>query len=533
MDRKAKERELLLLREKHKRDKRKSQRNEIYEAYRNFKGRYAVLIGGSGSGKSYEVADKHIDRIFNEDGHRILCCRSEQKQISESQVPLIVSRIKARYEDSYIAGEWKINLSKGHESITYLPKGNTFIFWGLDDPDKLKSIFDITSIWLEEADQIEPAALRELERRLRGYQGLNKNGTEKYKQISFSFNPVHETCWIKGMYFDKKESFQLMLRGKQSFEDCLYYKDVIIPSFTEKILIWDDKLKKDIERYKVNTLVMHTTYLDNKFIDDTYSQTLLKQQEDQPEEFNVYALGQWGQYGNHFFKEWRRDIHICDPFPIPGHWNKYTSKDYGLDMLANLWIAIDTKGTAYVYKELYESDLIISEAAKRIKKVNGTDRIICKYAPPDLDNRRQETGRSAMDIFRENGESCIKSSNDREDGWLAVKEWLKVYETRDEQTGETIKTSKLKFFSNCINGIRTIPQLKQCENNPNDVDTEPHELTHWGDALRGFCIMRNRPTIGEKSKEHYNFPSEKPKINSFLGGELTDSYINGGAFNDI
>lgn len=135
MDRKAAERELVLLREQKKRE---GNRNEIYEAYRKFKGRYAVLIGGSGSGKSYEIADKNIDRIVQEDNHRILCCRSEQKQISESQVPLIVSRIKARYEQSHINGDWKINLSKGHESITYTPNGNTFIFWGLDDPDKLK-----------------------------------------------------------------------------------------------------------------------------------------------------------------------------------------------------------------------------------------------------------------------------------------------------------------------------------------------------------------------------------------------------------
>ena len=98
---------------------RESTRNDIYEAYRQFKGRYAVLIGGSGSGKSYEVADKHIDRIYGEDGHRILCCRSEQKQISESQVPLIAARIKARYEDSFNKGKWKINLSKGHESVSY------------------------------------------------------------------------------------------------------------------------------------------------------------------------------------------------------------------------------------------------------------------------------------------------------------------------------------------------------------------------------------------------------------------------------
>lgn len=529
MDVKELQRQAKILLDSQELAKRALQRNEIYKAYRLFKGRYAVLIGGSGSGKSYEVADKHTDRIKNEDGHRILCCRAEQKQISESQVPLIVSRIKARYEKSYLANEWKLNLSKGHESITYLPNGNTFIFWGLDDPAKLKSIFDITSVWLEEADQIEASALREVERRLRGYKGTNKNGTEKYMQISFSFNPVHETCWIKGMYFDKKESYQLMLHGKQDFEGCTYYKDVILPNFDEKIMVWDELLKKDVEHHKVNTLVMHSTYLDNKFIDDTYSQTLLKQQEDNPEEFKVYALGQWGMYGNHFFKEFSKTVHVVEPFPIPSHWNRYTTKDYGLDMLANLWIAIDTYGNAFVYKELYEADLIISEAAKRIKKVNGTDKIICKYAPPDLDNRRQETGKSAIDIFRENGESCIKSGNDREDGWLAVKEWLKVYDTKDEQTGDTIKTAKLKIFDNCVNLIRCLPQAKQCEDNPNDVDEQKpsHEITHILDALRGFCIMRSRPSTEDtpQSRNDYSSFLGKPKEDS---EELDESYINMG-----
>lgn len=497
--------ELIRLLEIEKRER--ESRNEIYEAYRRFKGRYAVLIGGSGSGKSYEIADKHIDRVVQESDHRILCSRAEQKQISESQVPLIVARIKARYTDSYNAGQWKINLSKGHESITYIPNGNTFIFWGLDDPDKLKSIFDISSAWLEEADQIDDASLREIERRLRGYQGKNKNGTDKYKQISFSFNPVHETCYIKPLFFDNKEEGQLMICGEQPFDDCVHYKGIALPDFNEKIKVWDEKLKKDVERYKVNTLIIHSTFLDNKFIDDTYSQVLLKMKKDNPEEYNVYALGMWGSYGNRFFKEFNKAIHVIEPHEIPSHWSRQTSKDYGLDMLANLWFTMDTEGNVEVYKELYEPDLIISEAAKRIKQVNGDDRITIKYAPPDLWNRRQETGKSAADIFRENGEVLTKSGNDRVDGWLSVKEWLKVLEVKDEQTGEIRKTARLKIWSNCKNLIRCLPQLMQCEDNPNDVDSKKnHELTHAPDALRGFCVMRHYPS----ETPGYEIPDDLP-----------------------
>lgn len=164
-------------------------------------------------------------------------------------------------------------------------------------------------------------------------------------------------------------------------------------------------------------------------------------------------------------------------------------------MLACYWIAVDEQGNAYVYKELYESNLIISEAAKRIKEVNGADEIYKRYAPPDLWNRRQETGKSAADIFKENGISLVKSNNDRVQGWYNVKEWIKPYITKDEQTGKEITTAALKIFGNCLNLIRCLPQLQHDEKNPNDVANEPHELTHGPDAIRGFCSTRPRPSI--------------------------------------
>lgn len=325
MDIKELQRQAALQRQDMEFAKRALQRNQIYEAYRRFKGRYAVLIGGSGSGKSYEIADKHIDRIKYEDGHRILCCRAEQKQISESQVPLIVSRIKARYEKSYVANEWKINLSKGHESITYLPNGNQFIFWGLDDPSKLKSIFDITSLWVEEGDQTTAEAIRELDRRLRGYTGKNKNGTDKYMQISFSFNPVSVLSYLKKDYFDTKEIDQIMLHGEQPFTDCEYWKDFKLPDFNMKIKFYDEKEKKEKERYKYNKLVMHSTYLDNKFIDDNYASILEKQRISEPEEYNVYALGLWGITGGTFFDKGQVNKRILEqPRPIKKGYFEYT-----------------------------------------------------------------------------------------------------------------------------------------------------------------------------------------------------------------
>ena len=58
---------------------------------------------------------------------------------------------------------------------------------------------------------------------------------------------------------------------------------------------------------------------------------------------------------------------------------------------------------------------------------------------------------------------------------MATKEWLRVYETRDEQTGETIKTSKLKIFNNCEYLIKYLPQVQKDEKRINDISDEPHE----------------------------------------------------------
>lgn len=187
-------------------------------------------------------------------------------------------------------------------------------------------------------------------------------------------------------------------------------------------------------------------------------------------------------------------------------------------MLAVLWFARDTEGKAYVYKELHEPNLIISEAVERIKQVNGEDKYEYIYAPRDLWNRRQETGKSVADIFYENGIQLTKTSVDRVDGWFATKEWLKVYESRNIETGERIKDSKLKIFPNCINLIRNIPQLLVDEKNPNDVATEPHEPTHIADSLRYFCVNFTQKT---ETPREPTYEERKDEI-------LYENYINYG-----
>ena len=214
----------------------------------------------------------------------------------------------------------------------------------------------------------------------------------------------------------------------------------------------------------------------------------LKRLQNLPEkEKKALLYGEWDIFDGQFFTEFKRDIHVCKPFEIPKTWRIFRTRDYGLDMCACYWIALDWNMNAYVYKELYESNLIVSEAARKINEMTTED-IYCDYAPPDLWNRNRDTGKSTSDIFAESGQYLTKADNNRVTGWLAVHEWLKVIE--DEQ-GQ--KTCKLHIFSNCVNLIRTLPAVQHDEQNPNDVANEPHELTHAPDALRYFCTMYQLP----------------------------------------
>lgn len=272
--------------------------NPIYYPAFKFRGRFLVLYGGSGSGKSYFAADKIIIRLMKEDKHNILCVRDTQSSVTKSQFPLLEGEIK-RWG---LTNQFKINRSKGSESITFIPNGNKVIFSGLDDVEKLKSIYDITSIWIEEANEVLPEDFRELNRRLRGYEGKNKDGTEKYMQIILSFNPVSELNWLKQRFFDDEKDTLIIYGTEQAKE--------LNVDFSLKRTVYNEELKKMVDEYVINTFIIHSTYKDNKFIDDVYAKEMEELKKYDIDEYNVYALGLWGIPGGTFFSKENVNLRI-------------------------------------------------------------------------------------------------------------------------------------------------------------------------------------------------------------------------------
>lgn len=213
--------------------------------------------------------------------------------------------------------------------------------------------------------------------------------------------------------------------------------------------------------------------------------------------------GDWDAFLGQYFSEFSRELHVCEPFPIPKEWRRYVSMDYGLDMCAAVWLAVAPDGCAYAYKEVHQSDLTISDAAAELLRINDGEEIYEFLAPPDLWSRQRETGRTTADIFEEAGIPLTRTSNNRVAGWLAVKEWL-----RPVPDGNGGKTARLRFFRNCHHLIKHLPLLRHDEKNSSDCSTEPHVITHAPDALRGFCVYRVDAARPEPPRTFHAFQTE-------------------------
>ena len=243
--------------------------------------------------------------------------------------------------------------------------------------------------------------------------------------------------------------------------------------FNKIFLPWDTDPRRDIDWYLQTKAVL------GEAIYSEYPAT--------PDEALMMPAGA-------FFSEFRRDLHVTEPFDIPCDWRRYHMMDYGLDMLASYWAAFDSEGNCYVYRELYQSDMTIPAASKAMLEAETGDDIYTRYAPPDIFGRSQESGRTRDEIFAQNGVAFTKSSNDREAGWANVKDWLKV---ERDKTGR--EYTKLMIFKTCPNLIRTLQSIPRDPKRPNDCAKEPHELTHAPDALRYLLVMR--PKQGNQTKD--------------------------------
>ena len=230
----------------------------------------------------------------------------------------------------------------------------------------------------------------------------------------------------------------------------------------------------------------------------------------------AWLEGNWDIFAGQYFREWDENIHIVKPFDIPQHWRKSLAMDYGLDCFAVLWFAISEYGQVYCYRSLERTNLTISMAVEAIKEIHlkhPQEKIQEYVAPPDLWSRRSDTGKSAYTVFAENGIPLTKAGNSREQGWLNVKEYLRVKDG----------APRMVFFDTCDTVFNSLPELQHDTHKVNDAATEPHEHTHTPDALRYWCSRRQLIPEIEIPTQPDPFGLNKP-----IEEGVCDDYLVGG-----
>lgn len=231
------------------------------------KTRFLILYGGGSSGKSISVAQRTII-----------------KGLKRKKKVLFIRKVATTVKESVFADvkKWLLEFDlKNFSRLTvsppniYLANGTEFLFRGLDDPEKLKSISDIDEIIVEEASELTKDDFFELNRRLRGKDEM---------QITLMFNPIDEDHWLKQHFFDQ-----------------------VIP----------------------NTTIIHVTYKDNKFNSEEDIQQLLDMQIHDENQYNIYALGKWGKLktGSEFFPMFSSVRHVTTVPYLP-HLGIHQSWDF-------------------------------------------------------------------------------------------------------------------------------------------------------------------------------------------------------------
>lgn len=218
--------------------------NPSFLPYLETDNRYEVYWGGAGSGKSFFIAQKYVHKMLKTKMNLLVV-----RQTGDSNRDSTFALFKQVINKWNMTDHFKINESDLR--IRCKLNGNEIIFKGLDDTEKLKSITfskgELTDVWMEEASEAEEASFNQLDVRLRG-------GKQK-KQIIISFNPVNINHWLK-RFVDDKQS---------------------------------------------NKMDLHTTYKQNKFIDEDYKRLLESFKDKDPYYYSVYCLGEWGALGKTIF----------------------------------------------------------------------------------------------------------------------------------------------------------------------------------------------------------------------------------------
>ena len=393
------------------------------EAYRpyisDYTHRYEIYYGGAGSGKSYFVAQKIIIKALIS-RRKVLVIRKVANTLKDSVFPLLIS----------ILSEWNLlryaKVSKASKEIEFI-NGSLIVCRGLDDPEKIKSVFDPTDIWAEEATELLPEDVNQLDLRLR----VKKNNLQFY----FTFNPISKVNWTYNKWFSSEAHVD---------ED---------------------------------TVIVKTTYKDNNKLAEDYIKSLEKLIEENYNYYRVYALGEYCSLDKLIFTKWK--VRKLDIKELRNNRDLYrlVGLDFGFtnDPTALTESYIDIKNKKwYVAREWYALGQTNDKIADMIKYLGLSKSVIIADSAEEksiveIKNKGIYHIRSA-----EKGPGSVNVGLDEmlqyefiidEDCPNTTTEFENYSWQKDKKTGEYIN-KPTDMFNHCIDSLR---YSLQCQKNVTKV----------------------------------------------------------------
>lgn len=262
--------------------------------------------------------------------------------------------------------------------------------------------------------------------------------------------------WVKARYIDPMPPETI---HEQELEDGEKVTRIFIPAKVDDHP--DEKFKKDYKK-KLSTIA------------DPQLRRALKD-------------GDWDVFAGQVFKEFRRSVHVIDPFNIPEHWQRWRAMDHGNNNSVG-WFAQDPASERiYMYREYRTTEYTtISDKARTIKQLEAGENISYGLADPSIWASGQgdmAQGKSIAQLYLDEGVQWLPANNDRMAGKNVVHEHLAF--AKDGKP-------KLQFFSTCLSIIRTLPALPYDLKKVDDVDTNADD--HDYDMLRYALMAFKKPS---------------------------------------
>ncbi len=392
--------------------------------------RYVAYGGARGGGKTHVLRIKALGGALSYPGIRILIVRREYPELEQTAI-LPMRRMVPPELATY----------NGTMHMLLFANGSAIKFGHYGAGDELEyQGQEYDWIFIDEATQFTEYQFRVLGACLRGASKIPR-------RMYLTCNPGGVGhFWVKRLFIDRE------YRGSERAEDYTF---------------------------------IQATVRDNRDLLDSSPEYIQQLQLLPPDKRAAWLDGNWDALSGRFFPEVTVERHqTADLWRVPAEWRKYRAFDYGLDMFACLWIAVDFDGRSYVYRETQRPGLIVSQAAELMRELTPSgEQISATIAPPDMWSRQKDSGRTMAQIFMENGIGLLKAGNSRVQGWMALKELLKSMDSPEDRPG-------LLICASCPQLMGALRQIQHSERDPDDCATEPHDITHLCDALRYYAVTR-------------------------------------------